>query len=50
MQHKHLRFGKGFRISLRNKRAQSAEMVIPPGVMTMDEAPEASTIVSLPST
>ena len=30
MRHKHLRFGKGFRVSIGNKRAQSAEMVIPP--------------------
>ena len=31
MQHAHLRFGKGFRVSVGNKRAQAAEMVIPPG-------------------
>lgn len=31
MRHKHLRFGKGFRISIGNQRAQAAEMVIPPG-------------------
>lgn len=31
MRQKHLRFGKGFRISIGNARAQSAEMVIPPG-------------------
>src|SRR5437763_14552618 len=31
MQHKHLRFGKGFRVSVGNARAQAAEMVIPPG-------------------
>lgn len=31
VRHKRLRFGKGFRISIGNKRAQSAEMVIPPG-------------------
>ncbi len=27
----HLRFGKGFRVTVGNKRAQAAEMVIPPG-------------------
>jgi mannose-6-phosphate isomerase-like protein (cupin superfamily) len=31
MRHKHLRFGKGFRVSISNRRAQAAEMVIPPG-------------------
>lgn len=31
MQHKHLRFGKGFRVRLGNARSQAAEMVIPPG-------------------
>ena len=31
MRQKHLRFGKGFRISIGNARAQAAEMVIPPG-------------------
>ena len=31
MQHKHLRLGKGFRVSIGNSRAQAAEMVIPPG-------------------
>jgi len=31
MLHKHLRFGKGFRVSVGNARAQAAEMVIPPG-------------------
>ena len=31
MKRKHLRFGKGFRVSLTNKRAQAAEMVIEPG-------------------
>lgn len=31
MQKKSLRFGKGFRVGPRNRRAQSAEMVIPPG-------------------
>jgi mannose-6-phosphate isomerase-like protein (cupin superfamily) len=31
MHHKHLRFGKGFRVALDNARAQGAEMVIPPG-------------------
>ena len=31
MRHKQLRLGKGFRVAIGNKRAQSAEMVIPPG-------------------
>ncbi len=31
MQHKHLRFGKGFRVAIGNARSQAAEMVIPPG-------------------
>ena len=31
MPHKHLRFGKGFRVSIGNTRAQAAEMVIRPG-------------------
>jgi mannose-6-phosphate isomerase-like protein (cupin superfamily) len=31
MKNAHLRFGKGFRVSIGNKRAQAAEMVIPPG-------------------
>ena len=31
MRQKLLRFGKGFRVALGNKRAQAAEMVIPPG-------------------
>lgn len=31
MQRKHLRFGKGFRVSIGNRRGQAAEMVIPPG-------------------
>ncbi|HEX6833265.1 MAG TPA: cupin domain-containing protein [Rudaea sp.] len=31
MRHKHLRFGKGFRVAFDNKRAQAAEMVIAPG-------------------
>jgi mannose-6-phosphate isomerase-like protein (cupin superfamily) len=31
MRHKHLRFGKGFRVSIGNARGQAAEMVIPPG-------------------
>jgi len=30
-QHKVLRFGKGFRVAIRNARAEAAEMVIPPG-------------------
>ncbi len=31
MQHKQLRFGMGFHVRLGNRRAQAAEMVIPPG-------------------
>jgi mannose-6-phosphate isomerase-like protein (cupin superfamily) len=31
MPQKHLRFGKGFRVALTNKRAQVATMVIEPG-------------------
>lgn len=31
MQHTHFRFGKGFRVSLGNRRSQAAEMVIAPG-------------------
>ena len=31
MKKKHLRFGKGFRVSLSNARSQAAEMVIAPG-------------------
>jgi mannose-6-phosphate isomerase-like protein (cupin superfamily) len=31
MKRKRLRFGKGFRVALGNRRAQAAEMVIPPG-------------------
>ena len=31
MKSKHLRCGRGFRVALRNARAQAAEMVIPPG-------------------
>jgi mannose-6-phosphate isomerase-like protein (cupin superfamily) len=31
MRKKHLRFGKGFRVALGNRRSQAAEMVIPPG-------------------
>jgi mannose-6-phosphate isomerase-like protein (cupin superfamily) len=31
MRHKKLRFGKGFRVSIGNARAQGAEMVIEPG-------------------
>ncbi|HEX3894601.1 MAG TPA: cupin domain-containing protein [Rudaea sp.] len=30
MQHKRLKFGKGFRIALKNARGEAAEMVIPP--------------------
>ena len=31
MKRKQLRFGEGFRVALRNRRAQAAEMVLPPG-------------------
>ena len=31
MKRKQLRFGRGFRVALRNARAQAAEMVIAPG-------------------
>jgi mannose-6-phosphate isomerase-like protein (cupin superfamily) len=31
MQRKSLRFGRGFRVALRNRRAEAAEMVIAPG-------------------
>ena len=31
MPQQHLRFGNGFKVSLRNKRAQAATMVIAPG-------------------
>src|SRR5690348_7544224 len=31
MKRAHFRFGKGFRVSIGNKRGQAAEMVIPPG-------------------
>jgi mannose-6-phosphate isomerase-like protein (cupin superfamily) len=31
MKRKHLRFGEGFRVHIRNRRGQAAEMVIPPG-------------------
>jgi mannose-6-phosphate isomerase-like protein (cupin superfamily) len=31
MKHKALRFGKGFRVALGNRRSQAAEMVIEPG-------------------
>jgi len=31
MQRKALRFGRGFRIALGNRRSQAAEMVLPPG-------------------
>jgi mannose-6-phosphate isomerase-like protein (cupin superfamily) len=30
-QHQHLRFGKGFRVVLTNRRAQVAQMVLAPG-------------------
>jgi mannose-6-phosphate isomerase-like protein (cupin superfamily) len=31
MKRQHLRFGRGFRVALSNRRAQAAEMVLPPG-------------------
>jgi mannose-6-phosphate isomerase-like protein (cupin superfamily) len=31
MRKKHLRFGRGFRVALSNRRAQAAEMVLEPG-------------------
>ena len=31
MKRKHLRFGRGFRIAIGNRRSQAAEMVIAPG-------------------
>jgi len=31
MKRKKLRFGKGFRVALQNRRCQAAEMTIPPG-------------------
>jgi mannose-6-phosphate isomerase-like protein (cupin superfamily) len=31
VKHKQLRFGEGFRVLFGNRRAQAAEMVIPPG-------------------
>lgn len=31
MKKKHLRFGRGFRVALSNRRAQAAEMVLEPG-------------------
>lgn len=31
MQRKRLRYGKGFRVALGNRRSQAAEMVLPPG-------------------
>lgn len=31
MKRKYLRFGKGFRVAISNRRSQAAEMVIPPG-------------------
>jgi mannose-6-phosphate isomerase-like protein (cupin superfamily) len=31
MPHKQLRFGNGFKVALKNRRAQAATMVIPPG-------------------
>ena len=31
MKHRRLRFGRGFRVALGNRRSQAAEMVLPPG-------------------
>ncbi|HYK15528.1 MAG TPA: cupin domain-containing protein, partial [Burkholderiales bacterium] len=31
MKQKHLKFGKGFRVVVGNRRSQAAEMVLPPG-------------------
>ncbi len=31
MKQKHLRFGKGFRVAIGNRRSQAAEMVLEPG-------------------
>lgn len=31
MKRKNLKFGKGFRVAIGNRRSQAAEMVIPPG-------------------
>ncbi len=31
MKRKHLRFGKGFRVAIGNRRSQAAEMVLEPG-------------------
>jgi mannose-6-phosphate isomerase-like protein (cupin superfamily) len=31
VQHKRLKFGKGFRVAFGNRQGQAAEMVIPPG-------------------
>lgn len=31
MKRQHLRFGKGFRVSVGNERSQAAQMVLPPG-------------------
>ena len=31
MRRKRLRFGKGFRVAIGNRRSQAAEMVLPPG-------------------
>jgi mannose-6-phosphate isomerase-like protein (cupin superfamily) len=31
MQRKHLKFGKGFKVSIGNARSQAAQMVMPPG-------------------
>ena len=38
MKRKHLKFGKGFRVAIGNKRSQAAEMVIPPGDAEGDPA------------
>lgn len=39
MKRKNLRFGKGFRVALGNRRSQAAEMVLAPGKAEGDELP-----------
>jgi mannose-6-phosphate isomerase-like protein (cupin superfamily) len=36
MKSKHLRFGRGFRVAVDNRRSQAAEMVLPPGAVEGD--------------
>jgi hypothetical protein len=43
MKRKTLRFGKGFRVALANRRTQAAEMVIEPDPPQRSSAPEVST-------